>query len=177
MTGLDRLGRPLNREYVRIPMRDRFLAKVAQGAPDECWLWRGAPGWFGYGHITGFVDGKRVNRLAHRVSYEFFVGPIPDGLVLDHLCSTPLCVNPAHLEPVTQRENTRRTVERGLHRNTRKTHCDRGHEFTPENTRLRAGGQRECRTCAHDLAVANRAQHAAYMREWNRRRREASSTA
>ena len=163
----------------RRSLHERFRDRFIQGTPGECWLWLGRASNMGYGYISegGSNGSSGRNLLAHRVAYEFFIGPIPGGLVLDHLCSTPLCVNPAHLDPVTQQENTRRTVERGLHRNTRKTHCKRGHEFTPENTRVRPGGTRECRACAHDRAVANRTQHAAYMREWNRRRREASSLA
>lgn len=73
-------------------------------APDGCWLWFGARTGGGYGHVRW--DGR--NRGAHRVVYEELIGPIPTGLVLDHLCRTPHCVRPGHLDPVTQAENTKR---------------------------------------------------------------------
>lgn len=130
----------------RVPMADRFWPKVEKG--DGCWLWRGSIGANGYG--TFAVDGRRESHrhaCAHRVAYELTVGPIPDGLVLDHLCNVRSCVNPAHLEPVTQAENVRR-APRPANQNTDKTHCVWGHEFTPDNTRLSPDGRhRACRKC------------------------------
>lgn len=86
----------------------RIEASVNVDPVSGCWLWTKATNHGGYG-VTW--DGKRTV-VAHRFSYEAFVGPIPDGLHLDHLCVTPACVNPAHLEPVTQAENNRREGER-----------------------------------------------------------------
>lgn len=82
-----------------------FWARVDVGEPDDCWLWLGSTnGSNGYGRL-----GRRPTwHLAHRYAYEQAVGPIPEGLVLDHLCSVRLCCNPAHLEPVTQAENLAR---------------------------------------------------------------------
>jgi hypothetical protein len=77
----------------------------------NCWIWRAHRDRHGYPEIKlGGRRGKRV--LAHRVSYREHVGPIPDGLEIDHTCSTPACVNPAHLEPVTGEENRRRALAR-----------------------------------------------------------------
>lgn len=89
-----------------IPLRDRLEAKISRD-PDGCWRWTGAKGLLGYG-VLG--RGTRGDGLigAHIASYILNVGPIPAGLVLDHLCRNPSCVNPAHLEPVTRAENTRR---------------------------------------------------------------------
>lgn len=88
----------------------RFWSYVRKTGPDECWMWTGAicgaPRGKGYGHLN--IGGRLV--MAHRFAYELLVGPIPEGLVLDHLCREQYCVNPAHLEPVTQRTN----VHRGL---------------------------------------------------------------
>lgn len=100
------------------PAHERFWAKVDKNGPlptidpelGPCWIWTGStalPG--GYG---AFMLGTGKPRRAHRVSYEWLVGPIPDGLHLDHLCVTTPCVNPAHLEPVTNAENVRREADR-----------------------------------------------------------------
>lgn len=122
---------------------------------DGCWLWRATRVWSGYGRFWQ-PDGSRV--YAHRWAYEQMVGPIPEGLQLDHTChnadlSCPggvtcphrACVNPRHLEPVTALVNIMRgrTIAAA---HSAQTHCKRGHEFTPENTYLWRGG-RSCRTC------------------------------
>lgn len=86
-----------------IPIAARFWARVDR--TDTCWLWRGALDRHGYGRVG--VGGTRT-ALAHRVAYMLAVGPIPDGFVLDHLCRIRACVNPAHLEPVTQVVNLER---------------------------------------------------------------------
>jgi hypothetical protein len=120
----------------------RFLGKVR---PDDngCWMWIGAVHSRGYGH---FWSGEKLV-LAHRFSYTFFVGPIPPGLVIDHLCRTPLCVNPAHLEAVTERVNILRgtgvTAQQAV-----KTHCVHGHPLSGENLMVLARtGERVCRIC------------------------------
>lgn len=131
---------------------ERFWASVTK--TETCWLWTGAKN-KGHGQFTvSRTDVRSPKKLmAHRYAYELLVGPIPDGLELDHLCRVRHCVNPAHLEPVTRRENLLRG-ETHAARNAAKTHCKRGHEFTPENTYYPKGG-RGCRTC-----------RTAYMREY-----------
>jgi hypothetical protein len=123
------------------PVQQRLLRQV-QVTDLDCWLWTGSKHPRGYGQLS--LDGKV--RRAHRVSFEIFVGPIPTELVLDHLCRNPACINPTHLEPVTQGENVRRGISVTAV-NARKTHCLHGHAFTPANTQLRAGGGRACRAC------------------------------
>lgn len=113
---------------------ERFLSKVVES--DGHWLWTGCLD-KGYGRFRH--EGE--TRQAHRVAYEHFVGPIPDGMHLDHLCRIPGCVNPEHLQPVTAREN----VRRGL-RGVLRTHCTNGHRYTPETTGL-WNGYRYCRVC------------------------------
>src|SRR5690606_27636904 len=91
----------------------------------------------------------RANRKylrAHVASYELHVGPVPDGLVLDHLCRNRACINPSHMEPVPNRVNVLRG-EGPTAVNARKTHCVNGHEFSAENTHIRPTGWRECKTC------------------------------
>src|SRR4051812_32410851 len=116
----------------------RFWAKVDRNTTSECWPWTGYVMPNGYGHFSA----TRATRwLAHRYAYELLVGEIPDGMHLDHLCRNRRCVNPAHLEVVTQAENNRRAsaVRRP------KSRCDHGHEMTVENTVVSKLGQRTCR--------------------------------
>lgn len=91
------------------PFAVRYWSKVEWASRDECWLWTGALNDSGYGVIL--IDDHRTLMYAHRVIYERFVGPIPAGMTLDHLCRTRHCVNPTHVEPVTNAENVRRGVE------------------------------------------------------------------
>jgi hypothetical protein len=129
---------------MRGTLEERFWAKVDRLGDDECWPWLAAVhGRGGYGVICSGKRGHKV--MAHRVAYELLVGPIPEGLVIDHLCENPLCVNPAHMEPVQNGVN----VVRGhspTALNARKTHCLRGHLLDERNT-YRPGNHRYCRTC------------------------------
>jgi hypothetical protein len=129
------------RGHYHPPVEARFWAKVEKLGPDDCWIWNGATS-AGYGHFH-FGD---THVLAHRWSYEQAIGTIPNGLQLDHLCRTPACVNPDHLEPVTLAENVLRGISLSA-KNARKTHCKHGHELTPENTYVRPSGFRNCRAC------------------------------
>ena len=119
----------------------RFNEKFVKGGDSSCWNWNGAKDWGGYGQFRG----RKRMTTAHRWSYQTYVGPIPDGLVIDHLCRNPSCVNPKHLEAVTHRENTLRGVGPAA-KNARKTHCKHGHEFNKENIYIQSG-HRSCREC------------------------------
>lgn len=142
-------------------VEDRFWPKVDKSDPGGCWLWTAAKGKGGYGN---FGVTPRKTAYAHRFAYELMVGAIPEGLQLDHLCRNKACVNPAHLEPVTCKENLERGVNvgaAGARLQREKTHCAHGHEFTPENTH-RYRGQRVCRECSRINA-----------REYGRKKRRA----
>lgn len=120
---------------------ERLWSKVQK--TEGCWLWTASLNAYGYGQIR-LPDG-RVGR-AHKVVYEELVGPVPDGLQLDHLCRNRACVNPAHLEPVTQRTNTLRG-EGFAARNATKRFCPVGHPYDEKNTYLDTKGRRRCRPC------------------------------
>ena len=132
---------------MRSSVSDRFLAKIVAD-PRGCWIWQATTNADGYGQ---FRVGDRMVK-AHRFAYELLVGPIPNGLELDHLCRVRNCVNPAHMEPVTHTENVRRG-EAGKHHRDR-THCPQGHPYAGENLYVVPDGYRECRTCrrARNLA-------------------------
>ena len=169
--------------------RDNFLAKV--GAPDAgggCWCWTGSRDRHGYGNIS--VNGFCIG--AHRVAYQLAVGAVPDGMDLDHLCRIRHCVNPAHLEPVSRRENTMRSSIAPAGVNAAKASCINGHAYVAANTYLDRAGHRHCRTCR----AAARERHAArgagalalprvvatgsraeYRKRWYRERANASTSA
>lgn len=130
-----RKGTPMQRwcAKVRLPVEDR---------DDGCWEWTGGKVG-GYGQFWP-TNGK--NFPAHKYSYERFIGPIPDGLQIDHLCRNRGCVNPLHLEPVTAAENLRRAPLQPSTVNSIKSHCPLGHELFGDNVH-RYGGHRHCKIC------------------------------
>lgn len=147
--------------------QELFWSHVDKDGPNGCWLWTLKPHWTGYGKFK--ARGKR-QVLPHRYAYELLVGPIPAGLTLDHLCRTPLCLNPDHLEPVTMAENIRRGTSPSA-QNARRTHCKRGHPLSGENLHIRpSDGGRVCLSCSRENQRRWRAANPEKVREYERRR-------
>lgn len=120
-----------------MPVVDRVLARCDE-TDSGCWEFLGARS-FGYGVVGAGGRGEGTS-LTHRVTYQHFIGEVPTGLDLDHLCRNRACCNPWHLDPVTRLVNVARGEMGG------RTHCVHGHEYTPENT-SRHNGSRRCLTC------------------------------
>ena len=122
----------------RMLAAERALGRLDTSDPEACWLWPGATNGKGYGMARA---GARVVRV-HRLIYEHLVGPVPEGLQLDHTCRQRGCCNPRHMEPVTNRENGRRGIKGEL-----TTHCPQGHPYDDANTYVTPRGHRKCRAC------------------------------
>lgn len=128
-----------------LPLRvvARFLDCVDMPEdPTDCWIWMMSLMRTGYGQIGWQDQGQRSHQLAHRIAYVVWHGPIPEGLVVDHLCHRRACCNPHHLRLTTNAENA---ADNGQ---PTKTHCPRGHPYDEINTYHDAAGGRRCRACA-----------------------------
>lgn len=154
----------------------RFAAGIQINTETWCWEWTGKLIWNGYGVFRA----HGIVRVVHRYTYERFIGPIPEGLVLDHLCRNRKCCNPWHVEPCTRGENVLRG-ETITAKNRDKTHCKRGHEFTPENTYIyktkSEGGSERCCVACHRLRLfgendEKRALRNAKKKAWREARKE-----
>lgn len=136
----------------RLP--DHFWSSAMPCPISGCWLWLGTITGAGYGHRR--IGGQ--DKLMHRLAYEALIGPIPSGLQIDHKCRVRCCVNPTHMEPVTNRVNILRGV--GITAEAaRKDRCSNGHPFDEENTRLVKRGEfqwRRCRACQLDWYHRNK---------------------
>lgn len=147
-------GNPLTFKRILNNDRARLMMYIDVRSEGECWPWTGFIGTHGYGASSKSSKGT----TSHRLVYQTFVGPIPEGYEIDHLCHIAddctlaeecphrRCNNPAHMMAVPPRVNNMRTNSAAAV-NARKTHCIRGHEFNEENTRRSADGTRNCRAC------------------------------
>lgn len=132
-------------------LRDRVLSQLIVEPATGCLLWTGSINSAGYGQV-GTPEGTK---LVHRLMHEWFTGPIPDGLQIDHLCRVRHCAAPAHLEAVTASLN----LLRGYSWQRAKTHCKQGHPFDDANTYWRASAphMRACRACVRESQRRHRA--------------------
>ena len=150
---------------------ERFWERVDRRSIDECWPWTGGVDGHGYGQFS--LPPQRMAK-AHRFAYELLVGPIPEGLGLDHTCHNEdrgcdggptcphrRCCNPAHLEPADTATNSRRG--RAGQPNARKTHCPQGHPYEGDNLYVEAStGRRRCLTCKRAASMRYEQKQRAY---------------
>lgn len=131
---------------------ERFMTQFDLD-PSTCWLWTGYVGTHGYGFLGNHIS-------AHKFSYERFIGSVPESYEIDHIChnADPLCaggstclhrrcVNPAHLEAVTHRENVLRSMRGPIALHAAQTHCKRGHPLSGDNLWIDPNGHRQCVIC------------------------------
>ena len=124
----------------------RLLSGLIINSKTKCWTKPGRTNSSGY-VVLGV---GKIATLVHRLSYEMFIGPIPPGLDVEHTCDNKRCINPFHLEAVTRDENLHRSKHTQASKNSRKTHCKRGHPFDDANTYLAPDGYRRCRACQRE---------------------------
>ncbi len=124
---------------------DSWLHSKIVVSDSGCWEWQGTIDANGYGVVRGSFR-------AHQLTFTRYVGPVPEGLEIDHLCRNRACCNPQHLEAVTHQENLRRAAKA----RPRRTHCVRGHEWSETNTRVCEDGRRCCRSCEREKAAEQR---------------------
>jgi len=134
----------------------RFWEKVNKDGPSGCWVWTASLN-RGYGELGIMTNGKPRNYKAHRLAWEWLRGPIPEGLVVDHLCRNRACVNPDHLELVTNEENIRRGMWQPVV-NVTKTECIHGHELAGDNVYRPPSrpNVRQCKTCMEIRGASRR---------------------
>ncbi len=160
-----RHARPVAALAARWPLTadERFWDSVEKRGDDLCWIWKR-----NQSHRYGRIKIEQKQWVAHRYAYESLIGPVPDGLELDHLCGNPKCVNPAHLEPVSHATN----IDRGRKGKGKVKSCPRGHPYVQSNTRYTKRGSPLCLECERDRGrERHRQQPRSEWPTWQRRAR------
>ena len=137
-----------------VKFANRFLSKfdIPDDYVNDCWVWKLKPtSTTGYGRL----DDTNASYSAHRISLEYYKGNLDSNLVIDHLCRNRICINPWHLEQVTNEENIKRG-ESSIAENKYKTHCPQNHEYTEENTYRDKKSKRYCKKCSKERRSRNR---------------------
>ena len=148
-------------QYTKNPRspQEHFWEKVRE-APSGCWEWVGASDEYGYGSFRISRHDKGKTWTTHRLAWRWLRGPLPSWLEIDHLCNSPPCVNPAHLQLVPRGFNGRQGSAVASANRRAKTHCKWGHAFTEDNIYMISDGSRECRKCRrrmnHDGLIRRR---------------------
>lgn len=156
-TRILRYPQKINKRFIGVTAVDRMFGFIDNILDSDCWEFNGSLDKNGYGQIRR-TSGSMA--YAHRLMYEELVGAIPEGLVLDHLCRVRNCINPDHLEPVTQIENVKRGlgITPALEAKRNKTTCKQGHSYTESNTyRHPDTGARNCKRCQYLRNIQSRA--------------------
>lgn len=142
---------PSPEAMARLEMSDadlaRFMSKIDTTGP--CWRWTGGHNGLGYGQFHKRSSDGRRQRYAHRFAYELFVGPIPEGMTIDHACDRGRegCLTPSHLRLMPMVDNVRRSESNILMRKSRQTHCKHGHPLSGDNLYVTPDGRRQCHIC------------------------------
>lgn len=153
LSGVDlmRMATKFLTEHPGQEVMDRFWSKVDRQT-EGCWKWKGSINGYGYGLFCF----RGTSWIASRFVWQALNGPAPADMVVDHICNTRSCVRPDHLRILTDKANLLRGTGIAA-KCARKTHCNQGHEFTPENTYVWKGTDRHCRTCHRQKANARNA--------------------
>jgi hypothetical protein len=150
------------------PVLERLVEKIRINDVTDCWEWTASKQAQGYAQISiKLLNGKHQPQLAHILTYEWLVGPVPDGMELDHLCRVRHCVNPFHLEPVPHLDNVLRGAAPTAKWSLTNT-CKRGHPLRGDNVYIQKGGLRSCIICRKDRLKEFRRRNPTYNRDYKR---------
>lgn len=158
-----------NRNHADMEFRREFGKFIQLDWETGCWLWNG-PRQNPFGHRQ-FMWRLNGTRIAHRIAWQLYIGPISKGMCVLHKCDVPNCINPKHLFLGTQADNINDMHEKGrAHRSQKQTHCVNGHPFNEKNTFKKENGTQGCKRCRSDAQLRYKAKNLEYVRKYQRER-------